>query len=110
MLGVLRKDVAVAARELYSGSAILRGLPAWALFLEGGCAPSAGRGHGLCPRDLRVGSRTLHPAHICCCCNQLKLTHCNNLSLPTGSYRDVQLQVTVSDMYAYTPDSPLLHV
>ncbi len=39
MHGVLRKDAVVAARELYSGSAILRGLPAWALFLEGGCAP-----------------------------------------------------------------------
>ncbi len=38
MHGVLRKDAVVAARELYSGSAILRGLPAWALFLEGGCA------------------------------------------------------------------------
>ena len=30
MHSVLRKDAVVAARELYSGSAILRGLPAWA--------------------------------------------------------------------------------
>jgi len=39
MHGVLRKEAVVVARELYSGSAILRGLPAWVLFLEGGCAP-----------------------------------------------------------------------
>jgi len=30
MHSVLRKDAVVAARELYSSSAILRGLPAWA--------------------------------------------------------------------------------
>ncbi len=41
MHGVLRKDTVVAAREFYSGSAIwiLRGLPAWALILEGSCGP-----------------------------------------------------------------------
>jgi len=51
-----------------------------------------------------------HPAHICCCCNKLNLTLCNNLSLLMGSYRVVQLQVTVIDTYAYILDSPLLHI
>ena len=46
------------ARLLYSGSAILRGLPAWALFFE------AGRGDALCPRGIWVGSRTLPAAVI----------------------------------------------
>ncbi len=55
----LRKEA--AARELYSGAAISRGLPAWTLFLEStapfnkrDCGdlkgnPKAGRGLGLCP-------------------------------------------------------------
>ncbi len=36
MHSVLLKDAVVDARKLESGSAILRGLPAWALFFERG--------------------------------------------------------------------------